>query len=50
MVEMLTSIIEDIEHTDTLANLCLSAACLVSYVAFLYFNELVCVQDKDLTF
>ena len=47
---MLTVIIEDTEHTDTLVNLCLLAACLVSYVAFLYFDELVRIQDKDLTF
>ena len=49
-VDMLAAIVDDTERTGTLANLRLSAACLLSYAAFLRFDELVHVKAKDITF
>ena len=47
---MLTAIVEDAECTGTLANLHLSAACLLSCAVFLRFDELVYIKATDITF
>ena len=40
-VELLAKMVEDATQTDTLLDICLATACLLSFAGFLRFNELV---------
>ena len=47
-VELLGKMVEDPTQTGMLLDICLATACLLSFAAFLHFNELVNIQPCDI--
>ena len=46
---MLTAMVDDLNKNETLANLRLTAACLLAFAGFLHFNELVNIRCCDVS-
>ena len=47
-VDMLAAIVEDAHHSGALVDLRLATACLLAFVGFLCFNELVALRPCDM--
>ena len=49
-LEMLRAMVDDVDKSGSLSDLCLVTACLLSFAAFLQFNEMINLRPCDFTF